>query len=257
MIEIYLYSLVFLVGITIGSFLNTIIYRIPISLGITVHQETISIYKPRSFCPNCKEMIPFYFNIPLLSFILLKGRCSFCNNKISFSYPLIELINSIFYLSLYYIYGLSSEFIFYSLAISLLIPISIIDTKFKIIPNSLSYSLLGIGLVFSIANSHLLFVDSLIAATAGFLVFYLISVMYMFFKNEEGLGIGDAKLLAAISSFVGFQNIPIILLITSIVGICLGLIFYINKKNKTGFLKSSIPLAPSMMVSFVFILFIS
>ena len=258
MIESYLYLLVTIIGLIIGSFLNTLIFRFPITQGIITHKDEIHIYHPRSFCPNCNKMIPFYFNIPLLSFILLKGRCFFCSHKISFTYPFVELLNASFYLIFYLLYGLSYEFIFYSLVTSLLIPISFIDLKYRIIPNSLILFILLLGISFSFVNPYLSVFTSIAGAVMGFLIFYLMSSIYLILKKEEGLGVGDAKLLAAVGSFVGIYNIPIIIFITSIVGLVSGLVFYVTEDKKEKFLKTSIPLAPSISLSFLlFFLFIS
>lgn len=257
MLIVFTYLIVAILGLSIGSFINVLIYRLPIILGLETSQnDNLSIYKPRSFCPICNVKIPMYRNIPVFSFIFQKGRCAECKEKISLIYPFIEILTSLVFIVLFLINGPSIEFIFYSLSISILLSIAVIDIEHRIIPNSLSISLLLLGFVYSIFSNDLDPISSFLGAVIGFYTFYLITIIYSYIKEEEGLGIGDAKLLAAIGSNLGLQAIPMILLFTSLIGILIGLFYYKNSNQKS-FFKLSIPLAPSLSISYVLYLLIN
>ena len=257
MLIVFTYLIVAILGLSIGSFINVLIYRLPIILGLETSQnDNLSIYKPRSFCPICNVKIPLYRNIPVFSFIFQKGRCAECKEKISLIYPFIEILTSLVFIVLFLINGPSIEFIFYSLSISILLSIAVIDIKHRIIPNSLSISLLLLGFVYSIFSNNLDSISSFLGAVIGFSIFYSITIIYSYIKEQEGLGIGDAKLLAAIGSNLGLQAIPMILLFTSLIGILIGLFYYKNSNQKS-FFKLSIPLAPSLSISYVLYLLIN
>jgi len=251
--EEYIILLIVLLGLIIGSFLNTLIYRIPLILKLKSSPiSSISLSNPRSFCTNCLSKIPFYFNIPLLSYIVLRGKCVNCKSKISILYPLIEFITAFSFLLLYLLYGLTYEVLFYAIAISILIPISLIDLKFKIIPNNLSTSLLLLGICYSFVASSISVIDSLLGIVLGFSVLYFINFIYEKINKETGIGVGDAKLLAGIGSILGYKLLPLVLLLTSFIGIVLGMIYYLKETNRVSFFKTSIPLAPSLSLSFLF-----
>ena len=257
MLIVFTYLIVAILGLSVGSFINVLIYRLPIILGLeTSQKDNLSIYKPRSFCPICNVKIPMYRNIPVFSFIFQKVRCSECKEKISLIYPFIEILTSLVFIVLFLINGPSIEFIFYSLSISILLSIAVIDIEHRIIPNSLSISLLLLGFVYSIFSNNLDLISSFLGAVIGFSIFYSITIIYSYIKEEEGLGIGDAKLLAAIGSNLGLQAIPMILLFTSLIGILIGLFYYKNSNQKS-FFKLSIPLAPSLSISYVLYLLIN
>ena len=257
MLIVFTYLIVAILGLSIGSFINVLIYRLPIILGLeTSQKDNLSIYKPRSFCPICNVKIPMYRNIPVFSFIFQKGRCAECKEKISLIYPFIEILTSLIFIVLFLINGPSIEFIFCSLSISILLSIAVIDIEHRIIPNSLSISLLLLGFVYSIFSNNLDLISSFLGAVIGFSIFYSITIIYSYIKEQEGLGIGDAKLLAAIGSNLGLQAIPMILLFTSLIGILIGLFYYKNSNQKS-FFKLSIPLAPSLSISYVLYLLIN
>ena len=257
MLIVFTYLIVAILGLSIGSFINVLIYRLPIILGLERSKnDNLSIYKPRSFCPICNVKIPLYRNIPVFSFIFQKGRCAECKEKISLIYPFIEILTSLVFIVLFLINGPSIEFIFYSLSISILLSIAVIDIEHRIIPNSLSITLLLLGFVYSIFSNNLDPISSFLGAVIGFSIFYSITIIYSYIKEQEGLGIGDAKLLAAIGSNLGLQAIPMILLFTSLIGILIGLFYYKNSNQKS-FFKLSIPLAPSLSISYVLYLLIN
>ncbi len=181
----------FIAGACIGSFLNVCIYRIP---------ENRSIISPGSFCPHCRNSIPFYLNIPILSYLLLKGRCKFCNCSISIRYPLIEALTGIFAVLLVLKFGINLVAFFWFIFISVLITISFIDMDHQIIPDRIS-----IPGIFIFASSfyflpEMTAIQSFAGILAGGGLLYAIAAFYYLLRKQEGMGGGDIKLLAMIGA---------------------------------------------------------
>ncbi len=203
----------FLLGLCLGSFLNVCIYRIPAGE---------SIINPPSRCPFCKEHIRFYDNIPVLSYIILRGRCRSCGGKISIQYPVVEISEALFSYILFIKFGLSIEYIAYLAFISSLIVITFIDLRHMIIPDIISIPGIIAGIVSSIILPHIHIIDSIIGLVAGGGSFYLIALIFLNIKGKEGMGGGDIKLIAMIGAWMGWRPLPIVVLISSIMGIIIG-----------------------------------
>ena len=192
---------IFLFGLAIGSFLNVCIYRIP--------RSDISIHSPRrSFCPACSEPISAYDNIPILSYLILQGKCRHCRTPISVLYPLVELTTAGFYLFLYYYFGLTLDFLLALAFITVLLPISVIDAQHYIIPNVLILTglILGFGIVCGIAYQRAdvwYLLIRLIGAVAGGGVLWLIAVIGSAVLRKKAMGGGDIKLMALNGLFLG------------------------------------------------------
>ena len=206
-----LYSYYFIIGTIFGSFLNVIIYRIP---------NQISIIKPRSHCPKCKKMIPFYRNIPIISFLIQRGKCNQCNKSISFIYPLTEFIIGIIFLIGFH-YFQYVEFISFILVSSLLYSISIIDYKYYIIPLELSFFTLLALLPNIIFSSNPLFYIYGLLVGLGYLLF-IYTVTWVITKKEP-LGLGDIQLIALLGLWLG----PLKILITIFLSACIGIFYWI------------------------------
>jgi len=206
-----LYSYYFIIGTIFGSFLNVIIYRIP---------NQISIIKPRSHCPKCKKMIPFYRNIPIISFLIQRGKCNQCNTSISFIYPLTEFIIGIIFLIGFH-YFQYVEFISFILVSSLLYAISIIDYKYYIIPLELSFFTLLALLPNIIFSSNPLFYIYGLLVGLGYLLF-IYTVTWVITKKEP-LGLGDIQLIALLGLWLG----PLKILITIFLSACIGIFYWI------------------------------
>lgn len=216
-------------GLVVGSFLNVCIYRIP---------RKISIIKPSSFCPECGNTIKPWHNIPLISYILLKGRCAYCKKHISLKYPLVEALNGFFYLLAYLYFGLSLTLPFILLFISALIIISFIDLDFEIIPDVISIPLILTGLVLSILPHNSAGVvmnvkESLIGIAAGGGSLLLVSII-----SRGGMGGGDVKLNAAVGAFLGWKSALLTIFIGSLIGSIVGIVIL----KKTG--NRKIPFGP-------------
>lgn len=202
-------------GAAVGSFLNVVIWRLP-------REESLS--RPGSHCPSCGAPIRWRDNIPVLSWLLLRGRCRSCRGRISIRYPLIELLTALLCLGLLYRYGPSWRFLAYFVFAAALLAASAIDLEHRIIPDEISLGGVGLGLAVSwLPEATVRPLDSLIAAAAGFLALFLVMAVYWLFTRREGMGLGDAKLLAAIGAFLGWRAIPFVLFSGSLFGTIAGL----------------------------------
>ena len=199
--EIWIPVLIFLFGLAIGSFLNVCIYRMP--------REALSIHSPRrSFCPECNTPISPYDNIPILSYLLLRGKCRHCRTTISGLYPLVELATAGIFLFLFYYFGLTLEFLLALVFVSVLLPISVIDAQHYIIPNTLIVTglILGFGIVCTIAYQRAdvwYLLIRLIGAVAGGMALWLVAAIGSAILRKTAMGGGDIKLMALIGLFLG------------------------------------------------------
>ncbi len=233
-----LYVLTFLVGAIIGSFLNVCIYRLP---------RNESLLLPASHCPRCRSPIPVYDNLPILSFLILRGRCRHCKATISWRYPLVELINALGYLYLFSLFGVSWIGIVYALLFSALLVVTFIDLEHKIIPDTITLP----GIVIGLLAASTVLPPGFISALAGLLLggglFYLVAVV-----SPGGMGGGDIKLIAMIGAFLGWQDVLLTILIGAFAGSLVGL-FLILCKGKGR--KYPVPFGPFLALGAVASLF--
>ena len=236
-----LYIIVFIFGSIWGSFSNVCIRRIP---------NNTSVIKGRSHCPSCNKLIKWYDNIPLISFLILKARCRDCSTTIDVKYFIIELISALNFVLIFYLFGFSSTTIlFFILSIGFLI-IFFIDLKHFIIPNEITYPLMMLGFIKSFdPNLNLVlfpnFIDSLIGGFFGYVIIWLVIFIYKKFRNKEGMGLGDAKLVSVIGFWFGWVSIPFVIFFSSAIALIKVIPDLIkNKKN----LSSEIPFGPYLIV---------
>ncbi|MBW1615199.1 MAG: prepilin peptidase [Deltaproteobacteria bacterium] len=215
--------LFFILGGYIGSFLNVCIYRLP---------QNRSIVAPRSFCPECKTYLKFYHNIPIISYIILKGVCPFCKKKISFLYITVELLTGFFALLYFLRFGFSPDFAFFFLFTSLLIIISFIDLQRGIIPNSITIPFILIGFAFSFVLKIIKPFDSFLGILTGAALLTLVAAIYKAVAKKNGIGEGDIKLLAMIGAFIGFKGVLFAVIIGSLSGSITGTLVLIIMKKK-------------------------
>jgi leader peptidase (prepilin peptidase) / N-methyltransferase len=206
-----LFSLLF--GLAFGSFLNVCIYRIPLKK---------SIIFPPSSCPNCEHRIKFYDNIPVFSYLLLRGKCRYCHTHIPIHYPVVELLTGLLSMALFIRYGLSYQYILSFLFLIALLLISFIDLHHQIIPDILSIPGIFAGIAVSFIPGHLTWPDSIIGAVGGGGILYLIALVYKKVTGRDGMGGGDVKLLAMIGAWMGWRALPFIILLSSLSGIVIG-----------------------------------
>ncbi len=219
--------------------MNVLIYRLP---------KGLSIIYPMSYCPYCNKSIKWYDNIPLLSYIILKGKCRNCKNKISYFYFIVEIATSIIFVLLYLKYGLTLNFIKYAIFSFLLLSSSFTDIKTLVskeyetgvIPEV--YTVIGVivAFVFSIYNNN--FINFLAGWATGFLILYIPAYFYSIIRKIKGIGEGDFLLFAMIGGFLGYNSIGFILSISAILGVIIGIFVIIRTKNKN----FPIPFAPML-----------
>ncbi|MCD6319787.1 MAG: prepilin peptidase [Candidatus Desulfofervidaceae bacterium] len=241
--EMTFYIFVFFFGAIIGSFLNVCICRLP---------EGKSVIWPASHCPYCQTQIKWYDNIPLLSFLLLKGHCRYCGKPISWQYPVVELSTGIFTLLIYWKYGLSLPGLIYLLFVCALIVVSFIDLKLQIIPDVISIPGIFCGLIASFFLPELSLKDALYGALLGGGILFLVAYGYYLIRKKEGMGGGDIKLLAMIGAFLGWKAIPFVILIASLTGSFIGILWiFLQKKDKY----FPIPFGPFLALGAICLLF--
>ncbi len=221
----------FILGLIIGSFLNVCIYRIP---------KKQSIIYPSSYCIHCKHKLNFLDLIPVISYILLKGKCRYCNNPINIQYPLVEIINLVLYLIILYIFGFTYKFFSYAFFASFLLTIFFIDLNNKTIPNKITLTGFIFILVFKILesifyNSFEPLLQSFLGLLVGSLPLLIITIL------TNGIGLGDIKLMAVIGMWLGFKLTYLTLLIGIISAGLTGLILIFININ---YRKAYIPFAP-------------
>jgi len=207
--------LVFVVGACIGSFLNVCIYRLP---------EDESVVWPSSRCPRCEQSIAWYDNLPIVSWILLRARCRNCAAPIAARYPLVELLTGAFAAAALLRFGLTVEGVVAFALSAALLTITFIDLDHFIIPDEISLPGIAVGLVVSVLPHGIGLVDSFAGVVVGGGILWAVAWSYERTTGTEGMGFGDVKLLAMIGAFLGWQAIPMVLVIASVVGSVAGLL---------------------------------
>ncbi|NYB74298.1 prepilin peptidase [Sedimentibacter hydroxybenzoicus DSM 7310] len=229
-------TILFLIyGLFIGSFLNVCIYRIP---------SGISIIKPPSSCGSCGHKLNYIDMIPVVSYIVNKGKCRYCGSNYSVQYPLIEILNGLLYVLVYTRFGLTLSSVLYCLIISLLITISIIDLRHKIIPDGLNITGLVLGIIYIIINQKL--IDGLTGAAIGFGLFLLIALI------TNAMGGGDIKLMAVLGLIFGIKGILLITLSSFVTGAVISVILLAMKIKSR---KDEIPFGPFISLSALIYIF--
>jgi len=230
-------------GAALGSFLNVLIYRLP---------EEKSIIFPASNCPHCGKPIRFYDNIPVISFILLKGRCRACRGKISFRYPLVELITAVLSLLLFWKFGLTFKYLFSFIFICALIVITFIDLDYQIIPDVITLPGIPIFFLAALIVMGLRFQDAFLGFLLGGGCLYVIAFVYELVTKREGMGGGDIKLLAMMGAFLGWQSLLFILLVSSLLGAVVGIAVMMIKGQD---MKYAVPFGPFLSLAAVAYIF--
>ena len=241
--------LVFFIGICLGSFANVCIYRLP---------KNKQIITGRSFCPKCKKTIKWLDNIPLISFLLLNGKCRKCRKPISLKYFIIELITGIGFLLIYLNFNNYLTIIFLSVLFLLYLIIFFIDLKHFIIPDGLNFGIMALAIFknflpnFNTSFTHDIN-QSIVGGIVGYLSIWIIIFLYRVIKKIEGMGLGDAKLMTGIGLLFGWQSIPFVLFISAVLGLVFATPSLINKKKN---LRSKIPFGPFIITAcFIYFLY--
>ena len=235
--------ILFILGAVIGSFLNVCIYRLP---------QKISLWKPASFCPNCKKPVPVWSNIPVFGFFIVKGKCVYCKNPISLQYIGVEIFSGLLTVLAYKYFALSNLFILYSVFMYFLIVIGLIDLKIQLIYNKVLLVLLSFAVVFQIFWPFTSWPDALTGLAVGSGTMFLISLLGKLLFKKESLGMGDVKLAAVAGFIVGWQFV----LIAIYAGFVFALITMILLNRIKGTqLSGYIPLGPFLALGIMVFLF--
>jgi len=241
---------VFVFGLLIGSFLNVVILRLPARLEYDWRcqckelleiedkdekpsKEPLSIMWSRSQCPKCGHQIKAHENLPLVSYLFLKGRCAACKAPISMRYPIVEAATAVFFLMVAMHFGPTVQSLAAIGLTAVLIALAGIDIDHQLLPDDLTLALLWAGLFASLFNVFTDPVSSIIGALAGYLSLWLVYHLFRLLTGKEGMGYGDFKLLAAMGAWMGWQMLPLIILLSSLVGAVIGLIMIGLRRHKS------------------------
>jgi leader peptidase (prepilin peptidase)/N-methyltransferase len=238
------FALALVLGLVIGSFLNVVILRLPQGGSITL---------PRSHCPNCRQMIHWYDNVPVLSYLVLRGRCRNCKKRISARYPLIEVLSAVIGLLLYFKFGLTIEWAIFFAFSAVLLVLAFIDLDHRILPDRITLNGIWIGILVSVYLAQpsplvsrlfrslgieglnprvVALTASLLGALAGGGLLWGVAEAYLRLRGIEGMGFGDVKMMAMVGAFLGAPLALLTIMIGSLLGSIIGLIF-IRLANKT------------------------
>lgn len=241
-------------GLLIGSFLNVVIHRLPQMMqresdnyvaqesgNPPPHQDRYNLIGPRSACPHCGHAITAWENIPVLSYLVLRGKCIACKAPISPRYPAVELLTGA--LSFYLIWHFGSGIAGMASLVfaSLLIAMTFIDADTQLLPDDLTYPLLWAGLLVNLQGTFVPLKDAVIGAAAGYLVLWLVYWAFKLATGKEGMGYGDFKLLAALGAWLGWKMLPVIILLSSLVGAVVGVALIVLYKHNR---EKHIPFGP-------------
>jgi len=224
-----------ILGLIFGSFANVCVHRIPLRQSIAF---------PGSHCPHCQHAIALSDNIPLLSWLLLKGACRYCHAPISWRYPLLELLMALSWGALAWLYGPTPMLAVAVTLFFLLWILTLIDLETGLLPNALTFPGIALGLLFSWWLGS--WQDALIGAVAGYAVFWLVARLFLLLTGREGMGYGDFKLLAMLGAFMGWQALPFIILTSSVTGVIIGSAFLLLSKRG---MRAEIPFGPYLAVA--------
>lgn len=252
---VFLMVFVGLLGLTVGSFLNVVIYRLPVMLQRRWHRECLelttqqtadpeeafNLITPASTCPSCGHLIRAWENIPVISYLLQKGRCKSCGAKISLQYPLVELATGVLSLLVIWHFGYSWQALAALGFTWVLVALTVIDFNTQLLPDNLTYPLLWAGLLVNLNGVFTDYTSSLLGAVFGYLSLWSVFVVFKLVTGKEGMGHGDFKLLAALGAWAGWQVLPLIIILSSVVGAVVGVILIRFRSHEQG---SPMPFGP-------------
>ncbi|WP_165744559.1 A24 family peptidase [Pseudoalteromonas sp. Z9A6] len=256
-----------LISLCIGSFLNVVIYRLPLMMqrewqsecrilledeltGNKSKQANINkpfnLVKPNSTCPKCKTAIKPWQNIPIISWLILKGKCASCSNPISARYPAVELITTLLSLTVAYSFGATEQALLYIFVTWILVALTFIDIDHMLLPDQLTLPLVWLALIASVMGYTITPTDAIIGAACGYLSLWSVFWLFKLLTGKEGMGYGDFKLLAVFGALLGWQSLLTIILLSSVVGAIIGIaLLSIQGKDKA----TPIPFGPYLAIA--------
>lgn len=243
-----------LLGLLVGSFLNVVIHRLPVMmergwqrecdryLGREVQDaERYNLLVPASHCPGCKQDVKAWQNIPLLSYALLRGRCAHCGIGISWRYPAVELLTGLLFAAVAWRFGWGLPMLGYLLLTAVLVALTFIDADTQLLPDDLTLPLVWAGLLFNLYTGAVPLEDAVIGAVAGYMSLWLVYWLFKLCTGKEGMGYGDFKLLAAFGAWLGWSMLPLIILLSSLVGAVVGIVLMLLSRIGRG---QALPFGP-------------
>ena len=256
-----------LISLCIGSFLNVVIYRLPLMMQrewqsecrllledeLTANKpkqaninEPFNLVKPNSTCPKCKTAIKPWQNIPIISWLILKGKCASCSNPISARYPAVELITAILSLIVAYSFGATEQALLYIFVTWILVALTFIDIDHMLLPDQLTLPLVWLALIASVMGYTITPTNAIIGAACGYLSLWSVFWLFKLLTGKEGMGYGDFKLLAVFGALLGWQSLLTIILLSSVVGAIIGIaLLSIQGKDKA----TPIPFGPYLAIA--------
>jgi len=251
---------VFLIGLLVGSFLNVVIYRLPgmmqrqwrkeceayLELSVTPDQDVFNLMWPGSHCPSCQTAIKAIENIPVISYLLLGGKCGHCGVAISRRYPLVEALTGLCSLLVAWHFGYSSQLLFALLLTWCLIALSFIDADQMLLPDAITLPMLWLGLGLGTVGMFTECHASIYGAIAGYLALWVVYHLFKWLTGKEGMGYGDFKLLAMLGAWLGWQYLPFILFLATLLSTVSGISLMLSKKQC---LSVPIPFGPFLAIA--------
>jgi len=260
----YFYAIVFVFSLLIGSFLNVVIYRLPkmleqgwksecrefladeLAKPIKADENLITLSTPSSSCPSCKHKIRFYENIPVISWLFLRGKCSQCQEKISLRYPLVELATALLSVVIAAHYGVTFTTLMLLVLTWGLIALTLIDVDHMLLPDQITLPLLWLGLLVNINGAIVPLSDAVIGAVAGYMSLFSIFWLFKLITGKDGMGHGDFKLVALFGAWLGWQLLPLLILMASAVGAVIGISLMVFKNHQR---EQAIPFGPYLAIA--------
>ena len=255
-----------ILGLMVGSFLNVVIHRLPKMMAHEWHNNCLELQGkevqksskytlavPRSACPACGHMITALENIPVISYMALKGKCSGCKVAISMRYPLIEILTGVAIGLVSWKFGYTSTTLFAWIFTFALIALTFIDFDTQLLPDDITLPLLWLGLLFNLNNGFTDIKSAVIGAVAGYLILWSIYWAFKLVTGKEGMGYGDFKLLAAIGAWFGWQLLPAVILLSSVLGTVIGIgLIVLTKRGR----EVPMPFGPFLAIASIAALFL-
>ncbi|WP_110668677.1 prepilin peptidase [Salinicola halophilus] len=240
-----LWPFVFLLGAVLGSFLNVVIVRLPVMLmrrwraeaqmALSLETDVESPYNlatPRSHCPSCGNFIAWHDNLPLIGWLKRRGRCASCHTPISVQYPLVELLGGLVAVSLVAVHGLAWPTLWLLGACLTLLALAVIDWRTQLLPDALTLPLLWAGLLYQLLLNPLMLTSGVLGAVAGYLSLWSVYWSFKLTTGKEGMGYGDFKLMAALGAWLGWQSLPLLLLLSAGLGALVGIALIAARRHQ-------------------------
>ncbi|MFG6160107.1 prepilin peptidase [Halomonas sp. 1390] len=254
-----LWPLAAVLGLCLGSFLNVVITRLPVMLMLGWRAEArdalelepeatprFNLLTPRSLCPRCEAPIAWHDNIPLLGWFKRRGRCASCEARISPQYPLVELAGGVLALTVLALFGPTLQALFILGACLVLLAMAVIDLRTQLLPDVLTLPLLWAGLLYQLLFQPLLLPSAVIGAMAGYLVLWSFYWLFKLVTGKEGMGYGDFKLLAALGAWLGWQTLPLVLILSAGAGALVGILIQLAVPRLRG---APLPFGPWLVMA--------